>query len=974
MNRIIKGCLLVLCLALQLRASGLESFVSSGPEQLSEKRQIEANTWLNSLNEYLDGRSNLEAETYKPFESIISEIPSPDVWPYIIKNIEKEVAELPANREFRKAYLLKILVAILKEDTQSTILLTQNYLEALKNSEKGGYHDYVIKEFESDLYKIYLASGNPALIKKALDAQLERIRETGFTDKFMKFLLDIYLRLFYDGLSYDNDEMAIDLPEIITLFGEEEAKKWVRNALSHEGVKLTSESSVVKSFLRQQVMEMGEAVSDPQWQLVSTVSKESIDLYESINKRFPYSNSHEAEAYYIFSLVVDGKIDKAYERIKGGFDISSADEEVYSFLIKAGKAREAYGLLKKYIDEYPNAELMGPFIRVGVAAGEKDKVIDKLDFLRSAPGFSKGGQLLLDFNYIKARYAAGVGGDRAKLLHDLAGEINNVNEIPKEFHHDLYDLAIDLMRAGGLFNDKPLYHEAKQLALMFLNEYGKRENSGAKDSYIGSEYYSNGIHEMDFIDQLCRNDELVEAKERLISLAKRQADESSSMIVYRRNLFAAELLQVYVLLGDYESGLELLDQYPDWDGKVDVADLVSVQLENDEYLGYAIAEIFKHTGKRDQAEKVIRKLMYEKPGYDPAYREYLSMVSPGKAISEFEKLYRLDAFEERPLIWAAQIYLDLKEYDKAMEYLEKAVSIDPSDGEQGKGRRMRVYELMGKVHLSRGNKEKARFFENIVTSIRISERADEFYDSGFTKKSLDMYEEALSYFSDAYCIQSRLAVRQSSFGMESSALEHYQRAYELMPDSFGRMETHCLACSAIFDREDAQATAEKIFGQLMVSHPSKPQTWYMMGYLKKIQKDFTSAKVFFRKAASIDPDYINAWKQMKNIEDDIVYSPEEYDDIAINIMRLDPMSRHTYFGEHHVQKVSRLWTDLEESRVLVFPEFENIYSLKSAKARLDASSEERKVYSGLVGEKERVLKPGELLSRHQIISMLSYLY
>lgn len=955
MLRVMVRSLHLLCLVISFQAYGMESTQIDNTDRLSDTDRKGADVWFDSLDNYLDGQSGMQP----PLESIISDIPGPDAWPYIIRFIEEELAGLPDGQAVKKRYVLNMLAALLKENTGEAISLTRNYLDTLKSGEKGDYHDYMLKQVESDLYNVYLKSGDPDLVKKALDGQLDQIKNMGFMERALSFVFDMYLRLFDGGYDLDLDMRTVSVPEILALFGEEDAKNWVDHALRQKGVKLTSESSVVKSFLKRQIIAMGDAVAAPQWQLVDVIGDTSIGLYESIEQHFPNSNSHSAEAYYVFSLVINGQIDKAYQRIEDGFDIAAVDKEIYSSLIDAGKAKEGYKLLKKYVDKNPKTKLVEAFIEVGVAAGEQDEVIGTLQTLRTASGLSGKDRLSVDISYLKAKFAAGAGENRAALLRKLAAQIGSIDSVPEELHEDLYSLAIELMQAGRLFNDQPLYQEAKKLALMFLSRYRNIEDSD--------------IDEMDFIDQLYRNNQLVEAKERLISLAESRVEEDRDPFMYSSNIFAGELLQIYVRLGDYASAMELLDQHPDWNWKTDVKDLVSIQLENDEYLGHVLAETFSYTGRQDEAGKIIRQLIYESPGYDPGYQKYLSMAGPEKAIREFEKVYTLDPFEERPLIWIAQGYLDLKEYDRAMEFLEKAVSIDPSDGEQGKDRRMLVYKLMGEVHLNKGNKEKARFFEDVVTSIRISEQADEFYDAGFTKKSLDMYEEALAYFSDAYCIQSRLAVRQVAFGMEESAFEHYQRAYELMPGSFGRMETHCLACSSVFDRKEAQTLAEEVFGQLMAAQPAKPQTWYMMGYLKKTQKDFTSANVFFGKAASIDPDYINAWKQMKDIEDDIVFSPEEYDDIALNLMRLDPMGRHTYFEDHHIQRVSRLWKDLKANEALVFPEFTDIYTLKAAQARVNNLPEEKRMYMHLVGDKRRVLQPGELLSKHQTISMLSYL-
>jgi len=91
-----------------------------------------------------------------------------------------------------------------------------------------------------------------------------------------------------------------------------------------------------------------------------------------------------------------------------------------------------------------------------------------------------------------------------------------------------------------------------------------------------------------------------------------------------------------------------------------------------------------------------------------------------------------------------------------------------------------------------------------------------------TRKALALYEEALGIFADAYCIQSRLALRYESLGDSENALKYYQRAFELMPDSFGRIESHCFGCEGAFGSPVAQGVAERVFTALAEKPDAKP--------------------------------------------------------------------------------------------------------------------------------------------------------
>ena len=127
--------------------------------------------------------------------------------------------------------------------------------------------------------------------------------------------------------------------------------------------------------------------------------------------------------------------------------------------------------------------------------------------------------------------------------------------------------------------------------------------------------------------------------------------------------------------------------------------------------------------------------------------------------------------------------------EEAEKILRQAISIDPSDGDEGRGDRMRVYAELAEVRAARGDQKEADFYTRSRCCLgdpMLSEDADQFYSAGLLKRAVAMYEEGLNHFADAYCIQSRLAIQLSALGMTDAAEEHYRRAFELMPDSFGQ--------------------------------------------------------------------------------------------------------------------------------------------------------------------------------------------
>ena len=84
-----------------------------------------------------------------------------------------------------------------------------------------------------------------------------------------------------------------------------------------------------------------------------------------------------------------------------------------------------------------------------------------------------------------------------------------------------------------------------------------------------------------------------------------------------------------------------------------------------------------------------------------------------------------------------------------------------------------------------------------------------------------------------------------------------------MPESFGRVESHCFGCEGVFHGELAQNIAEKVFGELAAKTPDKPQVHYLLGYLREEQGRYQEALPELQKAVKLDPDYLNAWKHLE---------------------------------------------------------------------------------------------------------------
>jgi len=392
--------------------------------------------------------------------------------------------------------------------------------------------------------------------------------------------------------------------------------------------------------------------------------------------------------------------------------------------------------------------------------------------------------------------------------------------------------------------------------------------------------------------------------------------------------------------------LAVLDKFPGW-GVPDLKDILSLDTQgftvaeysihaasDDLPVGYMGAWALAQCGRQAQALKIVKALLDRMGNFDPGY-ELLIKLSGSDAISQLDRLARQDRFETRPLIWKAQLQLDAGKLDDAEKSARAAVAIDPTDGHQGPGRRLREYSVLADILDRKGDKEHAQVYRGAVTAVRMSEHGDRYYEAGLLKQAVKTYEDALTHFADAYCIQARIALRLAEMGDSAGAEEHYQRAYELMPQSFGRVESHCFGCEQDFKGARAQGIAEKVFARLSAKMPANPQVHYLLGYLRKAQERYREALPEFEQAVKLDPDYFNAWKEIGNLSENMHLPPKLSNEVALNQARLDPLQKHGALLAADATDLAGLWNAVSAAKHLVPDAPEPLLSLTASAAQLD---------------------------------------
>lgn len=474
------------------------------------------------------------------------------------------------------------------------------------------------------------------------------------------------------------------------------------------------------------------------------------------------------------------------------------------------------------------------------------------------------------------------------------------------------------------------------------------------------------------------------ARERIVSrlrelvpkLKTTSADASRTNQFYQRNDAQREadehltdLCGFFWETGRLKEVKVLLDESPWWSG-VDLGKLQnSVSDFRDRDLKLLAAQSLASLGEKDMAVRILENSL-AKSASDKGYALLIQLQGTA-AIPFLDRLFHDDPFEERPLIWKSGLLLTQNDLDAAENAIRQAIAIDPSDGEMGKGDRMRAYAVLADILEKRGDSNQAATFRGAVRAIRLSEDADDFMRAGLLSRAVKMYEEALTFFSDAYCIQSRIAIQLTKLGRTNEAAVHYQRAYELMPDSFGRIESHCFGCERAFEGKTAETLAERTFNSILEKTPNKPQAHYLLGYLRMEQQRYVEAAASFRKAVELDPDYFNAWSKLVGIAAEAGLDSRERDRAIFELYRLDPLGRHRSVQVDDVSDLRGLWAaaDLASKRQVFEPPVE-IYPLPASKASSVLPDDDYRVYSRKSDDRSPI-KPGELLAtNHSLIRQL----
>ncbi len=738
---------------------------------------------------------------------------------------------------------------------------------------------------------------------------------------------------------------TLEIPHLVALADAARAEALLRRvfALPIRGV--TIRDAGTKALARRVAANLGGDLKFAPWSLVNTLDASSLALYEAIRKRTHDDSGqwerNRAGVYYLLGLIAAGRYDEAASHAveRAGADAQNQREESYNNrlpeealddMVAKGYAKEVYHFFDRLLAAHPELPYRRNAAAAAVLAGETEAMLASVKAASERTDLPAKVTNELRHAYGDALLAADRVAEALPILRAWATSSQAAGDASKAVQ-----AAAELARLGSVLGDDAMVGEQ-------LDALVAASKSPKEPVTVLQGYGDQGLREIFLAAK--RGPEAEQILAESLSLGERVAAENLARFssnVPARNLqyyynpvrgplFA--LTDLYYRAGRFQDIIALLNHAKQWRAG-DIMELLdlrqSAHSAND--FGWQAARALQKTGDPAAALRVVNTFLESNGGSDPGYTLLLELLPPDQAEARLNALFQADQFEERPLIWRAILQLGQGRLDEAEKSVRQAIAIDPSDGEEGRGDRMRAYAVLGDILERKGDPEKARLMRQAVQAIRLSEDADRFHSAGLLTRAVGMYEKALGYFSDAYCIQSRLAMQLMALGKTEEAMTHYERAYELMPESFGRMESHCFGCERAFAGQRAQNTAERVFQRLAAAQPGNPRVHYLLAYLREEQGRDAEAAVEYLQAVKLDPDYINAWKRLAGTTE----VPADRDQAELNLLRLDPRHRHETGNISEVNDLRALWTATEEAAKLAPAVVASVYPLAAGKVFLE---------------------------------------
>jgi tetratricopeptide (TPR) repeat protein len=712
---------------------------------------------------------------------------------------------------------------------------------------------------------------------------------------------------------------AVKIPDLVTLVGAERAEDILTAALTSTATVQVVSGDATRALARAVALKHLADLKKPQWLLIDSI--DAADLYEALRNRFVHeekrtssndaspdegdSGRREADTYYFLSLVTRGRqsdAEKALEGVAANHSIF-IPRQALDALERAHQNDALYSFLGGFLTHHPEMQAWSVYIEQAAYTGHAREALATLDTVLARKDLPNYLRSDLNLDRIRALLSLDQTKPAIAALEEL------VKAPPKADERGLVErteAAVQLAGLGRVLNDP----RASEAGLAFAES----ALAAAPHKFPDDSFSRPGIQRA-VIAELRKEGKDTHAHQLITTELARSMNEGGTEKQLEslgmtgapstRRVLLGELVGLYAAAHQFDDVQALLTDVEHW-GARDVRELLNDKDALDIPVALSAARALAALGDRDSARRVTEAVIHKYPGYDGAYELYTTLEA--NSIPFLETQFKQDQFEERPLIWKATVLARAKQWPDAEKAVREAISIDPSDGEEGPNDRMRAYAVLADILAAKGDQKGAGEYREAVTAIRLSEKTDELHSLGLYQRAFAGYAAALQHFSDAYCIQSRLAVQLNRQGHHEEAAQHYRRAYELMPSSFGRVESHCFGCESVFQGPGPQGIAGEVFIDLEKKEPQNPRVHYLLGYLFEEQGRYSDALVRFREAVQIDGSYLNAWKHLAGLNEHIYVNATDNEVSTLKLMELDPRQRHTTYEVSKVGDFGQLWS------------------------------------------------------------------
>lgn len=747
---------------------------------------------------------------------------------------------------------------------------------------------------------------------------------------------------------------SINLPGVVALGDEEKARELIRKILN-AGILLSSNDRQLRALARRMILEDSALLKAPQWSLVDGISMDDVQLYQMLEQDWASNDEtlsarDRATEYYLLALIVNGKPDEAVACLAALKDRS--ETRLPYAPLKMALAQHKDGLVLAFLFESlakdPSLPFWSDLIDLAARRGRSGEALELARKSIQVKTLSPAGKNSLLSTLVAAALAHGNVDEAAGYMRQKITDLETQGDSKRR---EALLCAERMARLGQLLDLPKLRDEGIRHALAIAATPSERVNPSPE-----------------FLALLAECGRAADAQAQMVGRLRflLSGERSTSSQYLPENL--VNLAGLYDQTRQPDAVIALLAEAPWWNAR-DLVEIVGKKDFRKVTMGEISARAFLANGDKARAVEALKESLRAASSNDRAYRMLID-IEGQKARAFLDKLYARNQFEERPLIWKAILQLQAGETEDAERTIRRAIAIDPSDGEMGPDDRLRAYAVLAEILEKTGRQNDAKVFRGAVEAVRLAERADTYLSAGLYAQAITMYKEALTYFADAYCIQSRLAVQLANQGDIQQAEEHYRRAYELMPESFGRMESHCFGCERAFDGEMAESLAERTFRKMLEENPAKPQLYYLMGYLRATQGKPEEALTNYRKAVELDPDYVNAWKKILALEDSIVLPNSIRSEAALAMARLQPNGSTSQVRE--VTDLKQLWA-LAERLSREYPEEKprGIFRLEAAAAFLEGERKTGTNFYVQTVQPKRLTDPGAAVANQAVIEQIS---